>query len=144
MKGSCKLCGAVIETDPDPLMDADHEKRERTAFFNRIAFHIDPRNHACTKRERSPGEGGYERSSDHKEQRAQHNKYVITRFNHTMQENGWFQRWRLLACLDSLDEYSLSKQEEWREYLHTITSKRVVDAIADIESKHFDEPPKVN
>jgi len=135
MKGSCKLCGAVIETDPDPIMDADHEKRERTVFFNRIAFHIDPRNHACTKRDRMAGEGGYERSPDRKEQQAQHNNYVRARFNMSMQENGWFQRWRLLACLDSLDPYSLSKQEEWREYLHTITS-----ATATTEPPPTSEP----
>jgi hypothetical protein len=103
VKGSCKLCGAVIETDPDPIMDEDHEKRERTAFFNRIAFHIDPRNKRCT---------------------ANNQKLPVSRFNMLVQDNGWFQRWRLLACLDSLDAYSLAKQEEWRTYLHAITLPR--------------------
>ncbi len=101
MKGSCKLCGAVIETDPDPIMDEDHEKRERTAFFNRVAFHIDPKNKVC---------------------RVNNQKFVTGRFAALTQDNGWFQRWRLLACLSDLDPYSLGKQEEWREYLSTITS----------------------
>jgi hypothetical protein len=120
VKGSCKLCGAVIETDPDPLMDEQREQRERTAFFNRVAYHIDPRNKICRS------------------------NFVDGRFRQAMQENGWFQRWRLLACLSDLDPKSAAKQEEWREYLHTITSKQVVDAIADIESKRFEDPPKVN
>jgi len=101
MKGTCKLCGAVIETDPDPIMDADHEKRERTAFFNRVAFHIDPRNKRCT---------------------ANNQKVIVNRFAMQQQDNGWFQRWRLLACLNDIDAYSLAKEEEWRSYLHTITS----------------------
>jgi len=99
MKATCKLCGSVIETDPDPIMDEDHEKRERTAFFNRVAFHVDPRNKRCT---------------------ANNQKIVQNRFAMLTQDNGWFQRWRLFACLDNLDAYSLEKQEEWRVYLSTI------------------------
>lgn len=102
MKGTCKLCNAVIETDPDPIMDEEHEKRERTAFFNRVAFHVDPRNRAC---------------------RVNNQKLVVNRFVMQQQDNGWFQRWRLLACLNDLDAYSLAKQEEWRSYLHPITSE---------------------
>jgi hypothetical protein len=119
MKGSCKLCGAVIETDPDPIMDADHEKRERTAFFNRIAFHIDPRNKRCT---------------------ATNQKLPVNRFLMLTQDNGWFQRWRLLACLDSLDGYSANKQEEWRGYLHTITSVEASSATATTDPPPTDEP----
>jgi hypothetical protein len=107
MKGTCKLCGAVIETDPDPVMDEQRQQRERTQFFNRIAFHIDPKNKRCT---------------------ANNSKLPVNRFAIAMQDNGWFQRWRLLACLDNLDSYSLSKQEEWREYLHAITSKEAGSA----------------
>lgn len=91
----------MIETDPDPVIDQDHEKRERTAFFNRVAFHIDPKNRRCT---------------------ANNQKLVGNRFAMQTQDNGWFQRWRLLACLNDLDAYSLSKEEEWRSYLQTITS----------------------
>ena len=120
MKGSCKLCGAVIETDPDPLMDEDHEKRERTAFFNRVAFHIDPKNKVC---------------------RPNNQKLVLARFVALVQDNGWFQRWRLLACLNDLDAYSLSKQEEWRAYLHTITSTDVLDRIATSATDSTNPPP---
>lgn len=119
MKGSCKLCGTVIETDPDPIMDADHEKRERNAFFNRIAFHIDPRNKRCTANDK---------------------KLPVNRYLMMTQDNGWFQRWRLLACLSDLDAYSLSKQEEWREYLHTITSVETSRATASTDPPPTDEP----
>jgi hypothetical protein len=102
VKASCKLCGAVIQTDPDPLMDEQRDQRERTAFFNRVAYHIDPRNKIC---------------------RPNNLKLVAGRFNMAMQDNGWFQRWRLLACLSDLDAKLTAKAEEWREYLHTITSE---------------------
>jgi hypothetical protein len=117
VKGSCKLCGAVIETDPDPLMDEDHEKRERTAFFNRVAFHIDARNKRCTVNDK---------------------KLAINRYLMMTQDNGWFQRWRLLACLNDLDAYSLAKEEEWRSYLHTITSGE-----ASRRAPEPEPPPKV-
>lgn len=120
MKGSCKLCGTVIETDPDPLMDEDHEKRERTAFFNRVAFHIDPRNKRCT---------------------ANNQKLIGNRFAMLTQDNGWFQRWRLLACLSDLDAYSLLKQEEWRAYLDAITSVEASRALPPTDPEPT-EPPK--
>ncbi len=117
MKGSCKLCGAVIETDPDPLMDEQRDQRERTAFFNRVAYHIDPRNKAC---------------------RPNNAKLVVGRFNHAMQDNGWFQRWRLLACLSDLDEKLTAAANTWREYLHTITSE--LPRNAEPESATIVEP----
>jgi hypothetical protein len=122
VKGSCKLCGAVIETDPDPLMDDQREQRERVEFFNRVAFHIDPKNHACELRQRKSGEGGYQRTHSIRDEQVRHRKYVQARFAALTQDNGWFQRWRLLACLTDLDAYSLAKEEEWRSYLQTITS----------------------
>ena len=121
MKGTCKLCGAVIETDPDPVMDADHEKRTRNVFFNRIAFHIDPRNKRCT---------------------ANDQKLTHNRFGMLTQDNGWFQRWRLLACLNDLDAYSLSKEEEWRSYLHTITSAEASRRAPESTEPQPAEPPK--
>lgn len=122
MKATCKLCGVVIETDPDPVMDEGREQRERMMFFNRVAFHIDPRNNRCLVNNR---------------------KFAQNRFAMTIQDNGWFQRWRLLACLDNLDPYSLSKQEEWREYLHTITSKEAGSAPESPEPQAAgsDNPP---
>jgi hypothetical protein len=101
MKATCKLCNAVIETPPDPHMDADRERRERTAFFQEVARHIDPRFKNCT---------------------ANNQKSIPARMNQVTQDNGWFQRWRLLWLVDTTDEKLLAKKEEWREYLHAITA----------------------
>ena len=100
MKATCKLCNAVIETEPDTVLDEHRERRELTAFWNKLAFHIDPKNRRC----------------------ANDSKLVQNAFAMTMQDNGWFQRWRLLARVTTTDEKLLVKMEEWREYLHTITS----------------------
>jgi hypothetical protein len=101
MKAACKLCGAVIETPPDPNMDDGRERRELNAFWNRVAAHIDPRSRQCT---------------------ANDAKLPKARYAATMADNAWFQRWRLLACVTTTDEKLVGKKEEWRDYLHTITS----------------------
>jgi hypothetical protein len=100
MKATCKSCNAVIETEPDSVMDEGHERRELTAFWNRLAFHVDPRNRQC----------------------ANDSKLVQSAFAAQQRDNGWFQRWRLLARCKDLDAFLLGKQEEWREYFHTITT----------------------
>lgn len=119
MKATCKLCGSVIETDPDPLMDEQRDQRERIAFFNRVAYHVDPRNKIC---------------------HVNNQKFVAGRFAALSQDNGWFQRWRLLACLSDLDPILTGKQEEWREYLHLITS---AEASRPPEVPQPTEPAKI-
>jgi hypothetical protein len=113
MKATCKLCGVVIETDPDPIMDDQRDQRERNTFFNRVAFHIDPRNKVCLVNNQKFSALATNALKN----------VCANRFGHAMQDNGWFQRWRLLACLDNLDEKCTAKAEEWRDYLHTITAK---------------------
>ena len=83
-------------------------------FFNRVAFHIDPRNHRCL---------------------VNNQKFSANRYAMAMQDNGWFQRWRLLACLDNLDEKLTAKAEEWREYLHTITVPKPAETPTEPKDK---------
>jgi len=107
---TCKLCGALIEVPPDRMLDEGREQRARNVLFNRIAAHIDPKTNLCT---------------------ANNKKLIPARFTMTMQDNGWFQRWRLLACCNVDNPALLAKSEEWRQYLHTITlSQTELDALA--------------
>ena len=122
MKAACKLCGTVIETDPDPNMDEGREQREKNQFWNRVAFHIDPKNRICHKEWPDKDGQGRLRQNDR--------QLAVNRFTAVSQDNGWFQRWRLLACLDNLDVTLTAKQEEWREYLHLITAAPEADAPA--------------
>jgi hypothetical protein len=112
MKATCKLCGAVIESEPDAILDEGRDQRTLTAFWNRLAYHVNPESRQCTPTNL---------------------KLVRNRFAMTMQDNGWFQRWRLLACVTTVDPKLVSKQEEWREYLHTITSLEASRAIESTE-----------
>ncbi len=138
MRATCKLCNAVIETDPDPLMDDKREQRERTAFFNRVAFHIDPKNKRCSPRPVEPEKGYQSTRGIPLAQQLVHNRFAVT-----MQDNGWFQRWRLLACVRDLDPKLQEKQEEWREYLNTITMK-LVDLEASDEPIDLEKATKVH
>lgn len=111
MKATCKLCNATIETPPDPNMDEGRERRELNTFWNRVAAHIDPRTRQCT---------------------ANDQKLVHNRFAMAQQDNGWFQRWRLLACLNVLEPRLIDKQTEWRDYLHAITMQPETPAEEDL------------
>jgi hypothetical protein len=100
MTATCKLCGATIQTEPDNMFDEGRQARERAAFFQEIARHIEPRFKNCTARDQ---------------------KTIPARMNQLTQDNGWFQRWRMLWLVETTDAHLREKAEEWREYLHSIT-----------------------
>jgi hypothetical protein len=104
MKATCKMCGALIETPPDPMMDADREVRERRTFFQLIALHIDPKSGRCTPNNK---------------------KQIGARMAAVSQDNGWFQRWRLLHEVTDADPAIVEKVEGWREYLNAITTRPI-------------------
>lgn len=122
MKAVCKLCQAVIETEPDTVFDENRDKREFTAFWNRLAYHIDPRNRLC----------------------ANDGRLVQAAFAKTQQDNGWFQRWRLLARVTTDDAKLLEKMEDWRDYLHTITSIEASSVPVEKPSPPPVEPERIN
>ena len=102
MKGECRLCGRVIETPPDPVFDQKRDERERRTFFQLIAHHIEPRSGQC------PGDGDPTK--------------IAGRMASVIQDSGWFQRWRLLHLVKCDDPAMVSRAEEWRNYLHAITT----------------------
>lgn len=102
MKGECRLCGRVIETPADPIFDAKRDERERRTFFQLIALHIDPNSRQC-------------REPDHSK--------VKGRMAAVIQDNGWFQRWRLLHLVKTDEPDLLERSEQWRDYLHVITTR---------------------
>lgn len=110
MKATCKLCGGEIDTAPfmDNIFDEGRETRERTLFFQHLSAHIDPRSRRCLANNRSVGE--------HQELK-RHRMIGIT------QDNGWFQRWRLLQEVTTDDPALLEKQIAWRRYLHHLMSE---------------------
>ena len=106
MKATCKLCGALIDTSArmDNLFDEKREERERKLFFEMAWLHMQDRN-------RCAGAGGEKAAVALGQQRI----VGIT------QDNGWFQRWRLLQEVETSDPQLIAKKREWREYLHTLT-----------------------
>jgi hypothetical protein len=101
MKGECRLCGREIETPPDPVFDQKREERERRTFFQMIAAHIDPKIGLCAAPDPAAIRG---------------------RMNSVIQDNGWFQRWRLLHLVKCEDPAMIERAEQWREFLHVITT----------------------
>lgn len=114
MKATCKLCGQTLETPPDNVFDKNRDARVRTAFFQMVARHIDPTSYLC----QTPAT----------QSAKTHQILRNTRMGIVTQDNGWFQRWRLLNVVDTLDPDLVAKKEEWRSYLHAITSEEFHEA----------------
>jgi hypothetical protein len=44
------------------------------------------------------------------------------RYGSVIQDNGWFQRWRLLHLVKCEEPGMIERAEQWRDYLHVITT----------------------